>query len=155
MNFSADQLIPDVAGYLHMQPSSVLFFLGVIITGANALGRLIPNDATGFRGYVRAVCRFIGIVVANRVTSGVTMNDVAMKIIGNSLPESVNTAITNAASAPGALIPDVNAVANAEADMIAATNGTVTPIVKAFPNLPPRGPSEIAVPVEAPQGESS
>lgn len=44
---------------------------------SRVVARVIPDDKTGFLGLVRKVTRVIGIDVSNRITSGVSINDVS------------------------------------------------------------------------------
>ena len=70
-------LAPDLGKLLGLQPSTLVLLLFIITTAANAGARLIPADATGFLGVLRKACSIIGVYVQNRVTSGVTVTDVA------------------------------------------------------------------------------
>jgi hypothetical protein len=73
--------IGNIAGQLGalfgIQPSTLLLFIMIIGGAANAGARLIPQDAVGFLGSVRKVCAVIGIYIPSRVTSGVSVTDVA------------------------------------------------------------------------------
>lgn len=70
-------LIPEIAKRLHVAPSSLVFWVFAINIAARAIARRIPNDATGFWGFVRQTATILGVEVASRVTSGVTVGDVA------------------------------------------------------------------------------
>lgn len=70
-------LATQIASLFGLQPSTLILFILIITTAANAGARLIPSDATGFAGTVRTICAFIGVYVSSRVTSGVTIEDVA------------------------------------------------------------------------------
>jgi len=70
-------ILPTIAGMLHVQPSTLLFWFFVLNVGGRALARRIPDDATGFWGFVRQSAKILGVEVQSRVTSGVTINDVA------------------------------------------------------------------------------
>lgn len=76
-----EDLVPHVAQWLGIQPSTALFFLMVIVSGSNVVSRLIPEDATGFLHFVRVVTKFIGLHVTNRVTGNLTLNDAATLIL--------------------------------------------------------------------------
>lgn len=69
--------VPQIAAALGIAPSNLLLFIGVVTIVANRIARLIPDDATGWKGTVRKICGFIGLYVQSRVTEGVTVNDVA------------------------------------------------------------------------------
>lgn len=73
--------VPIIAGWLHMQPSALLADLIVISMLANAISRLIPNDATGWRGVVRSIAGFIGVNISSRVTKGVTIADTSAAVV--------------------------------------------------------------------------
>lgn len=100
-------LIPDVAGWLNIDPATLLLYLGVIATACNVIGRLIPDDQTGWLGKVRDVAKFIGVYTPNRVASGVSVNDVARAVVGIDQSPKVDQAIVEAATQPEALIPEV------------------------------------------------
>ena len=70
-------LLPEVAARLGIAPSSLLFWITVIVTAANALARRIPDDATGVLGAVRTVAGIIGVKVESRLTADATVADVA------------------------------------------------------------------------------
>jgi hypothetical protein len=70
-------ILPTIAGFLHVQPSTLLFWIVALNIGGRAIARRIPSDATGFWGFVRQSAAILGVEVANRVTSGVTVTDVA------------------------------------------------------------------------------
>src|SRR3546814_15226163 len=40
-------------------------------------GRLIPDDATGWLGFVRKICKLVGLYASNRITSKLTVNKIA------------------------------------------------------------------------------
>lgn len=112
------QLVPDLAGWLHLPPSTLLLYIILIGTGSNIVSRVIPDDVTGFWGGVRRLATVLGAYVPNRITSGVTTNDVVRQIV---TPAS-NQAI-QAAEQPGTLIHEVvDDMAN-------------KPVVPAFPGL--------------------
>jgi hypothetical protein len=75
------RMIPDIAKYLNVEPSTVLFYLGVVMVLANLAGRLIPDDQTGFLGRLRELCKVIGVYASNRVTSGVSVNEAAKVVV--------------------------------------------------------------------------
>lgn len=111
-------LTPNVAAFFHLAPETLLAWLIFMATLANIIGRLIPDDKTGPLGAIRETCKILGLYVGNRVTSGVTVNDVAKSIV-----KPADPVVEELASASDTLIPDV-----------------VEQVVPAFPGLPPRGP---------------
>ncbi len=70
-------LATQLGALIGVQPSTLLLFIMVITTLANTGARLIPSDATGTLGTLRKICAIIGVYVSSRVTSGVTVEDVA------------------------------------------------------------------------------
>lgn len=74
-------LIPDIARFFNINPATALLFVTILVSMANVAGRMIPDDKTGVLGFIRNASKFIGLVVANRVTSGVTTNDAAKVIV--------------------------------------------------------------------------
>jgi len=70
-------IVPEIAARLHIAPSTLVFWLFVLNISARAIARRIPNDATGFWGFVRQSAAILGVEVQSRLTSGVTVTDVA------------------------------------------------------------------------------
>lgn len=70
-------LVPEIAKWLGLAPSTLLLIIMVISTIANVLARRIPDTATGWLGAVRTVCKVIGAHVNSRIAPGVTLSDVA------------------------------------------------------------------------------
>ena len=67
-----EHLIPDLAGLLGLDPTTTLFFWFLLYVAANAISRLIPEDAIGWRLHVRKVASVVGVHVKNRVHDKVT-----------------------------------------------------------------------------------
>lgn len=88
-----------------LQPATLVLLGGIIVTISGALSRVIPNDATGFLGFIRVVASLIGIAPANRITSGVTVNDVAQSLLS---PHDSKEEVTEQLKASGVL-PDPSA----------------------------------------------
>lgn len=90
MDLSALQaLVPDLAGFLNLEPETVLFYMILIATICNVVARLIPDDRTGFLGAVRDVCKFFGVYVQNRITTGQTVTSVALSVLDSRAGEAV------------------------------------------------------------------
>lgn len=70
-------LAPDLAKLIGVQPSTLVLLLVILVKLANMAARGIPDDATGWLGTVRTICAIVGAHVPSKVTSGVTVNDVA------------------------------------------------------------------------------
>lgn len=96
-------ILPDLAGYLNLDPATVLLYIGIICTGCNIVGRLIPDDATGVVGQVRDIVKMIGFYAPNRVSRGVTVNDVVNQVIG----AGDSNRVVEMAKDDDALVPEV------------------------------------------------
>lgn len=68
--------VTQFAQWLGINPILLPFILAVIVAGANLVGRLIPDDATGFLGVIRKICKVAGLYLSNRISSGLSVNDV-------------------------------------------------------------------------------
>jgi hypothetical protein len=75
-------MIPQIAAAIGIAPSTLVFWVFVINVGSRAVTRRIPDDAVGFWGFVRQLTAILGAEVASRVTSGVTVKDVAKQALG-------------------------------------------------------------------------
>lgn len=93
--------IPDLASFFQIDPATALMLVTIICVVANILGRLIPDDKTGFWGSFRDLCKIVGAYTPNRVTNGVSVNDVARSIVTRADPNVVELA-----KEPEALIPE-------------------------------------------------
>src|SRR3546814_2878672 len=69
-----EDYIPDLAKLLGVEPSTALLIVGLLIALMNLGGRLIPDDATGWLGFVRKICKLVGLYASNRITSKLTVN---------------------------------------------------------------------------------
>lgn len=117
-------LIPDIAGWLNVEPATLLLLLAIIGTTANVTSRLIPDDATGWLGTVRRIATVIGIYVPNRVTNGITVTDVAKAVVANKVEDVKREVVEKASEAP-ALIPIVAEAIEHETEKV----------IPAFPGL--------------------
>jgi hypothetical protein len=70
-------LVPDLSKLTGVPQGTLLLAIIVIMKAANIGARVIPDDATGWEGTLRKVCAIVGAYVPTRITSGVTVNDVA------------------------------------------------------------------------------
>lgn len=82
-----ENLIPLIPGLLGIDTATFYATLGVIITIANLIGRIIPDSATGPLGIVRQVAKVLGLYVGNRISPLVSANDVARAVVAT-LPDS-------------------------------------------------------------------
>ena len=102
-----ETLIPDFARFLGVHPSTVLFTIMVVSANAHVIAKLIPDDATGWKSYVRQVCKILGLVVSNRIKEGVSQVDISKQIIGEVLKPSTRNKIVGDAADAAALVPQV------------------------------------------------
>ena len=65
-----------IATQTGIAPATLVLWLGLLVSAANVTSRLIPDDAVGWLGVMRKIAKIIGMYVSNRVTSGVTANDI-------------------------------------------------------------------------------
>ena len=72
-----EEIVLLIAAWLGISPVTLIVMLPASVAVANVVTRVIPDDATGVLRLVRLATKFIGLYAANRVTSGVTVNDVA------------------------------------------------------------------------------
>lgn len=55
----------------------IITLYSLTVLAARLVARFIPDDKTGFLGLVRKVSRVVGLDLSNRISSGVSQNDVA------------------------------------------------------------------------------
>lgn len=102
-------IIPNLAAMVGVPASTLLVGLTIIGVVSNIVGRVIPDDETGFLGGVRRVAKVIGVYVPNKVTSGVTVNDVVRSVINTPVDEKADATVHDLAADASALIPAVTA----------------------------------------------
>jgi hypothetical protein len=76
-----DYLLNYLAGSLGVDPTTFILILGVVVSVCNLLGRLIPDDTGGLLGFVRKVCKVLGLYLSNRVTGSTSVNDAARNVV--------------------------------------------------------------------------
>lgn len=74
-------LAPELARMLGVTPATAVLLIFAVNRLAAMTARAIPNDATGFKGFVRRFCAILGTEVQSRLTSGVTVADAAKAAI--------------------------------------------------------------------------
>lgn len=88
MNLSGlEDLIPPLAQWLGVEPSTLLLFVGILVIVARIVARMIPDDQVDWLGKVRKVAGVISVDVANRITPGVTTTDVAKAVVTRKVTE--------------------------------------------------------------------
>lgn len=104
--------IPPIAQALGIEPATVLLLAGLTVMFANLFAKLIPDDRTGFLGFVRKICRFIGFAASNRIASGLTVNEIARTTV-----------------------PIIEHIGEVQEQMESKLEGFGTEIVQAFPGV--------------------
>lgn len=74
-------ILDQIFGWLGLDGSSALALILLISMISNLLYRLIPDDAEGFLGQIKPILRVVGLYASNRISHGVTVNDVAKEAI--------------------------------------------------------------------------
>jgi hypothetical protein len=73
MPFDINQLVDSFASKLGLTGTSLIATFAILMFVCQAIGKAIPEDATGALGFLRKVCKVIGLYVTNRVTNGLTI----------------------------------------------------------------------------------
>lgn len=76
-----EHYIPNVAAFLGVDPATALFLVTVIVVLANLTSKFIPDDKTGILGAIRKVATFVGIAASNRISAGLTVNEVVKSTV--------------------------------------------------------------------------
>jgi len=100
-----ETLIPKAAQLLGIEPSTLVFYLLLVTGVCHVVGKMIPDDATGWKAVVREVCKKIGLVVSNRIKARITQADVVKQIVGEVHDSAKANEITGSAAEATALIP--------------------------------------------------
>lgn len=66
--------------WLGIDGGSALSLILLTSLVSNFLYRLIPDDATGWRGAIKPILRVVGLYASNRLTAGISVNDIATEI---------------------------------------------------------------------------
>jgi hypothetical protein len=77
-----DDLLSQIAGWLGMSPSLLVLLLGLLYGVANFLTRAIPDNATGWQGFVRTVCSWIALYQSSKIAPGVTIQAATRASLG-------------------------------------------------------------------------
>jgi hypothetical protein len=78
-----DGIVDALARELGLSGLTLLVVLFFVSKACNLVARLIPEDATGWKATVRKACKVIGLYVSSRVSSGVSVQDVAKGFVDN------------------------------------------------------------------------
>lgn len=70
-------VIEGILRQLGFDGVGIIALYAFLALASRVIARLIPDDKTGFLGLIRKVTRVIGIDVSNRITAGVSINDVS------------------------------------------------------------------------------
>lgn len=96
-----EYLMPIIARQIGIEPTTLLFYAGLIVALSNALARFIPSDATGWKGTVRFIASFIGFNVSNRISGNITTSDVAKLVLhdrGVEVKDGIDTVVGKVAN---------------------------------------------------------
>lgn len=104
-------IITLLSHMLGINTGALVGYLALLVTIANLLGRTIPDSATGWLGTVRKVAKVIGFYVGNRITPGVSANEIAAGVVGLHGIGVIQAAATTVAPdgsspADGTLVPN-------------------------------------------------
>lgn len=75
-----DELIDKAAQALGLDSTGLIVALVVVSMVSQLVTRLIPDDATGWKGTVRKITSVIGLYASSRVTKGITIRDVVKDV---------------------------------------------------------------------------
>jgi hypothetical protein len=78
-----DSLVMYLTNQLGLSGTTLLAVLATTSLVARLVGKAIPDDKTGFVGFVRDACKVIGLYISNRIESGVSVSKVA-KVVADS-----------------------------------------------------------------------
>lgn len=103
-----EQIFNNFVNGFGLSSAHVLVLLVVLSLVCNVLGRLIPDDATGFLGVLRRIAKVLGLYVSNRIgADGVSVNSVTKAVVESALPDRVAEIESRAILKP---FPDANVV---------------------------------------------
>lgn len=70
-------ILDFLARAIGVEPATVVLFMGLLYAATQFVVKIIPDDSTGWRAVVRKIAAVVAVYTPNRVTSGVTISDVA------------------------------------------------------------------------------
>ena len=76
-----EHYIPNVAAFLGVDPATALFLVTVVVVVSNLVSKFIPDDKTGPLGFIRKIATFVGIAASNRISAGLTVNEVVKSTV--------------------------------------------------------------------------
>lgn len=94
-----DQCFDYVTGLMHMDGNTMLTGLIVASVVCQAVGKLIPDDATGWKGVLRKGSKVVGLYVSNRITGNVSVSTIAKAAIAPPVVEEIADKIPEVAEA--------------------------------------------------------
>lgn len=107
-----ENIIPPLAAALGVNPVTALAVMLVVGAIANLTGRLIPDDKKGILGLLRGAAKIVGLYSPNRITAGISVNDVARSVIGAQNESLAEQHLVELAAEAGSLIPEVDEYLN-------------------------------------------
>jgi hypothetical protein len=81
-----DNILDAIFAQLGLEGLTLFSTLALISLVCRLVGKAIPDDRTGVLGYVRVVCKVLGLYVSNRISSGISVTDVSKVIVDSKLP---------------------------------------------------------------------
>lgn len=69
-----------IFAWLGIEGSAVVATFAMASIISNFLYRLIPDDSVGWKAVAKSIFKVVGLYTSNRITSGVTVNDIAKEI---------------------------------------------------------------------------
>lgn len=75
-----DELVDKAAQALGLDSTGLIVALVVVSMLSQLVTRLIPDDATGWKGTVRKITSVVGLYASSRITQGITVRDVVKEV---------------------------------------------------------------------------
>lgn len=92
-------LMDSITAHLGLTGQALFTTLIAISLIARLFAKWIPDDKTGVLGFIRDACKFLGLYVSNRITSGISVGDVAKDVVNSDTIEVADAAHRLAANA--------------------------------------------------------
>ena len=80
MDDIVDSIANAALSVLGMEGTSLLTVFIFVSMLSQLAARLIPDDSTGWLATLKKVCSVIGLYASNRVSSGITVNDIVKEV---------------------------------------------------------------------------
>mgnify|MGYP001562861810 CR=1 FL=1 len=70
-------IVDGILRQLGFDGVGIIALYSILVLACRVIARIIPDDKAGILGMVRKITRGIGLDVSNRISSGVSINDVS------------------------------------------------------------------------------